>query len=103
MGFSDYMANDTITKSMLPNYSILGFGFGGGNQLVPLMHLGFLWQPSLGLTQVGLGISFVIWGFSWLCAEVNGGDLQTRKVSLARGFPCLLFHFTLKLHSSSYF
>ena len=64
MGFNDCMEKETITKSTFPNYSIVGFGFGGGNQLVPLIHLGFHGILPLGLAYDGLGISFVIWGFS---------------------------------------
>ena len=103
MGFNDYMEKETITKSMLPNYSIVGFGFGGVNQLVSLMHLGFHGIPPLGLAHDGLVNLLVIWGFSCLCTEVNGGDLQTKKVSLTWGFSCFLFPFTLKLQSLSYF
>ena len=74
-GFNDYMAKETITKSTFPKYIILGFGFYGGNELVPLMHLGFHGSLPLVLAYVGLGILLVIWGFPWLYAEVNGGDL----------------------------
>ena len=75
MGFNDSIEKETITKSTFPNYSIVGFRFGGGNQLVPLMHLGFRGSLPLGLANNGLGILFVIWGFSRLYAEVNEGDL----------------------------
>ena len=53
---------ETNIISTLPNYSIVGFGFGDGNQLVPLMHLSFHGIPPLGLAHDGLVISFVIWG-----------------------------------------
>ena len=49
MGFIDCMVGGYYTNSMLPNYSIVGFGFGGGNQLLPLMHLdkrGKPWQQA---------------------------------------------------------
>ena len=64
MGFNDCMAKETIKKSTFPKYSIVGFGFNGGNQLVPLMCLGFHGILPLGLAHDGLCISFVIWGFS---------------------------------------
>ena len=70
MGFNDCMAMETNTKSTLPNYSIVGFGFGDGNQLVPLMHLSFCGIPPLGLVHDGLVISFAIWGLYYLCVEV---------------------------------
>ena len=57
MGFNIFRAIQTNTKSTLPNYSLVGFGFGGGNQLVPLMHLGFCGSPPLGLAHDGLVIS----------------------------------------------
>ena len=102
-GFNPCMAMETNTNLSLPNYGIVGFGFGGADQLVPLMHLGFHGSPPLGLAHDGLVNLFVIWGFSCLCTEVNGGDLQTMKVSLTWVFSFLLFHFTLKLQSLSYF
>ena len=66
MGFNDCMEMETNTNSMLPNYGIVSFVFGGGNQLVPLMHLGFHGIHPLGLAQDGLVISFSIWGLCWL-------------------------------------
>ena len=53
---------ETNTKSTAPNYRLVVFVFGGGNQLVPLMHLGFCGIPPLGLAHDGLVISFVFWG-----------------------------------------
>ena len=71
MGFNDCMMGGDDTKSTLPNYSLVGFGFGGGNQLVPLMHLSFHGIPPLRLDDDDLVISFVIWGtLYWVCAEV---------------------------------
>ena len=75
MGFNDCMVGEDYTKSMLPNYSLVGFHFGGGNQLVPLMHLGFHGILPLDLAHNDLGILFFIWSFPWLCVEVNGGNL----------------------------
>ena len=72
------MAMETNTKSTLPNYSIVGFGFGDGNQLVPLMHLGFRGSPHLGLAHDGFVTSLVIWGLVLdLHRRKDGGDLQT--------------------------
>ena len=71
-GFNPCMEMETNTNSMLPNYGIVGFGFGGGNQLVPLMHLGFHGSPPLGLAHDGLVISFSIWVLSWLYTGDNG-------------------------------
>ena len=56
-GFNPCMAMEINTNSTLPNYSIVGFGFGCGNQLVPLIHLGFCGSPPLGLAHDGLVIS----------------------------------------------
>ena len=84
--FNDYMEKETITKSTLPNYTIVGFGFGGGNQLVPLMHLGFHGSLPLGLAHDGLCISFFNWGFTWLYIEVNGGDLHGHEGNGSFGF-----------------
>ena len=57
--FNSCMEMEAHTNSTLWNYSIVGFGFGGGKQLVPLMHLGFHGIPPLGLAHDGLVISFV--------------------------------------------
>ena len=54
MGFNDCMVGGDNTKLMLPNYSLVGFGSGGGNQLLPLMHLGFYDILPLGLAHSGL-------------------------------------------------
>ena len=56
MGFIDCMVGGDYTNSMLPNHSIVGFGFDGGNQLVPLMHLGFRGRPPLGFAHDSLVI-----------------------------------------------
>ena len=61
----------------------MGFVFGGGNQLVPLMHRDFCGIPPLGLAHDGLVISFVI--CSSECMGY-GGNLQTWKVSFALEF-----------------
>ena len=55
MGFNDCMVGGDDTKLMLPNYVLAGFGFGCGNQLVPIMHLGFHDNLPLGLSHDGLG------------------------------------------------
>ena len=86
MGFNDCMVGGDYIKSTLPNYSLIGFGFGGGNQLVPLMHLGFHGSQDLGLDHDGLDISFFILGFSWLYTEVNGGDLHGHEGKGSFGF-----------------
>ena len=57
MGFIDCMVGGDYTNLMLPNYSLVGFGFGGGNQLVPLIHLGFCAIPPLVLAHDALVIS----------------------------------------------
>ena len=57
---------ETNTKLAIPNYSLVGFVSGGGNQLVSLMHLGFRGIPPLGLAHDGLVISFVFWGLFFL-------------------------------------
>ena len=90
-GFNDCMEMETNTKSELPNYGIVGFGFSDGNQLVPLMYLGFCGSSPLGLAHDGLVISFAIWGLSWLYTEDNGGDLQNGKVRFAWGFLACYF------------
>ena len=61
MGFNDCMAMETNTKSTLPNYSIVGFGFGDGNKLVTLMHVGFHGILPLGLAHDGLVFSLSFW------------------------------------------
>ena len=51
------------------------FGFDVGNQLVPLMHLGFHGSPKLGLDHGGLVISLVNWGLVLALRTGDGGDL----------------------------
>ena len=63
-GLNPYMEMETNIISTLPNYGIVGFGFGGGNQLVPLMHLGFCGILPLGLDHDRLVNSFAIWVLS---------------------------------------
>ena len=73
-GFNPCMAMEINTNSTLPNYSIVGFHFGGGNQLVPLMHLGFRGRPPLVLAHDGLFISLSFGVFS--SQQMGyGGDL----------------------------
>ena len=94
MGFNPCMGIETYVKAIVSNYNKVGFGFDIGNQLVPLMHLGFHGNPNLGLAHDGLVISPVIWGFVLaLHRGKNGGDLQTWKVSFAWGF--LSYYFML--------
>ena len=64
MGFIDCMVDGDYTNLTLPNYSIVGFGFGGGNQLVPLIHLGFCAIPPLVLAHDALVISLSFGVFS---------------------------------------
>ena len=71
-GFNPCMAMEINTNSTLPNYSIVGFHFGGGNQLVPLMHLGFHGRPPLVLAHDGLFILLSFGVFSWLYTGDNG-------------------------------
>ena len=87
---------ETNIISTLPNYGIVGFVFGGGNQLVPLMQLGFRGIPPLGLDHNGLVISL---SFGVCCPQRRGygGDLQTYKVSFSLEFLFMLNHFSLKL------
>ena len=43
------------------------------------MHICFCSNLPLGLAHDGLGISFVIWGFSWLYVEINEGNLHGKE------------------------
>ena len=94
-GFNPCMAMETNIISKLPNYGKVVFGLGGGNQLVPLMHIGFRGNRNLGLAHDGFFISLVIWGLVLaLNRRENGGDLYTQKVSFTLDFmPTFLFSF----------
>ena len=48
MGFKPCMWMEAIVVATIPNYRKVGFGFDNGDQLVPLMHLGFCGSASLG-------------------------------------------------------
>ena len=58
---------------------------------MPLMHLGFRGSLPLGLAHDGLCISFVIWGFPWLCTKFNGGNLHGHEGKGSFGFKLFLW------------
>ena len=63
---------------------------------MPLIHLGFLGSPPLGLCRDGLVLS-LSFGVCSSQRRGYGGDLQTWKVSVALEFLCLLSRVALKL------
>ena len=74
-GLTNFMVVETIVWKHYQTMAKWAFGFDIGNHLVPLMHLGFCGSLPLGFAHDGLCISFVILGFPWHCAKVNGGNL----------------------------
>ena len=69
------------------------FGFDVGNQMVPLMHLGFRGTPNLRLAHDSLVISLVNWGLVLALRRGEGGDFQTWKISFAWGLLACYFVF----------
>ena len=55
------MVVDTIVWQRYQTMEKWFFGFDVGNEMVPLMHLGFRGIPNLCLTHDGFAISLVIW------------------------------------------
>ena len=63
MGLKPCMSMETHFIATLHNYGKVGFWFDIGNELVPLMHLGFRGSPNFFLAHVGLVFSFCHLGF----------------------------------------
>ena len=74
LGFNDLHGSGGYHFEMISTMAKWVFGYDIGNQLVPLMHLGFHGSPNLGLAHNGLVISlrhleFGLGSEQWKCRQ----------------------------------
>ena len=103
MGFKPYMGMETIVIAMIPNYGKVGFVLDNAYQLVPLMHLGFRGNPSLGFGSRWTCHSLGVWGLVFGSAQ---GKMEATSMALKVSFVWLFMstiHFFLWLLSFPYF